>query len=169
MMGASGGAQMTEEERRLAAQLIWNQEKGLAAVFLTLGWLCKVRSSGISHMSFNLELIPSRPVSIDLLCNPSLLLRLAPPKRLIPLPPLISLNRRSRSRRRLQALSFHFRPRFTTESRRRIRIGRRTVLSCPITAHIFLRSPFPPPTHQCWATGRVETSTHRIGVGTNSP
>lgn len=42
-MGASGGANMTDEERKQAAQLIWNQEKGLAATFLIIGWLFKVR------------------------------------------------------------------------------------------------------------------------------
>lgn len=42
MMGASGGTSMTDDERRQAAQLIWNKEKGLAAAFLTVGWLLKV-------------------------------------------------------------------------------------------------------------------------------
>jgi len=39
MMGNGGG--MTDVERKQAAQLIWNKEKGLAATFLILGWLAK--------------------------------------------------------------------------------------------------------------------------------
>lgn len=39
MMGAS---HMTDEERKQAAQLIWNKEKGFAATVLVLGWLSKV-------------------------------------------------------------------------------------------------------------------------------
>lgn len=41
MMG-TGGPTMTDEERKQAAQLIWNQEKGLAATVLIVGWLLKV-------------------------------------------------------------------------------------------------------------------------------
>lgn len=43
MMGAGGGSNMTDEERKQAAQLIWNKEKGLASTILVLGWLAKVR------------------------------------------------------------------------------------------------------------------------------
>jgi hypothetical protein len=43
MMGAGGGSNMTDEERKQAAQLIWNKEKGLASTILVLGWLSKVR------------------------------------------------------------------------------------------------------------------------------
>lgn len=51
MMG-SGGPTMTDEERKQAAQLIWNQEKGLAATVLIIGWLLKVGpmlSPSLSH------------------------------------------------------------------------------------------------------------------------
>jgi hypothetical protein len=44
MMRVGGGPHMTDEERKSAAQLIWNKEKNLAATFITLGWLSKVGS-----------------------------------------------------------------------------------------------------------------------------
>ncbi|KAF8308327.1 DUF1753-domain-containing protein [Clavulina sp. PMI_390] len=42
MISAGGGKAMTDDERRVAAQLIWNKEKGTAAMFLAIGWLAKV-------------------------------------------------------------------------------------------------------------------------------
>lgn len=42
MAGAHGNTTMSHAERVAAAQLIWNQEKGLAAVFLVAGWISKV-------------------------------------------------------------------------------------------------------------------------------
>jgi len=42
MMGSVGNHTMTDEERREAAQLIWNKEKGLAAAVLIGGWLIKI-------------------------------------------------------------------------------------------------------------------------------
>lgn len=42
MMGSAGNHTMTDEERKEAAQLIWNKEKGLAAGVLIAGWLIKI-------------------------------------------------------------------------------------------------------------------------------
>ncbi|CCO29880.1 hypothetical protein BN14_03901 [Rhizoctonia solani AG-1 IB] len=42
MAGAHGNTTMTHEERVAAAQLIWNQEKGLAAAVLIAGWISKI-------------------------------------------------------------------------------------------------------------------------------
>jgi len=41
LMGSVGGHNMTEAERTMAAEAIWNKEKGPASVVLVLGWLVK--------------------------------------------------------------------------------------------------------------------------------
>ena len=41
MIRLGRGSNMTEAERADAAMLIWNEEKGLAAMAIVAGWLCK--------------------------------------------------------------------------------------------------------------------------------
>ena len=45
-----GGPQMTDEERRVAAQGIWNKEKGVAGTVLIIGWCLKVRSPSLPQI-----------------------------------------------------------------------------------------------------------------------
>ena len=44
LMKGGAGHEMTPEERTEAALMIWNKEKGLAALVIVAGWLCKVCS-----------------------------------------------------------------------------------------------------------------------------
>ncbi|CAE6529543.1 unnamed protein product [Rhizoctonia solani] len=49
MAGAHGNTTMTHEERVAAAQLIWNEEKGLAAAVLIAGWVSKIYFSALIY------------------------------------------------------------------------------------------------------------------------
>ncbi|QRV88768.1 inositol phosphorylceramide synthase subunit Kei1 [Ceratobasidium sp. AG-Ba] len=49
MAGAHGNTTLSHEDRVKAAQLIWNQEKGLAAMVLIAGWLSKLYFSALIY------------------------------------------------------------------------------------------------------------------------
>lgn len=49
MAGAHGNTTISHEERVKAAQMIWNQEKGLAAMVLIAGWISKIYFSALIY------------------------------------------------------------------------------------------------------------------------